>query len=238
MLAARNGDFKMTEILANKGADVNAKTLIGHTPLLYALEFGRLEIAEMLIENGADVNAVDMYNHSTLIHAASRGYSELVQSLVAKGVDIDLKTEKDETAALLAQKKEHNEIVTFLLENGADSTGLVFVDSTALALERELAEMYDTPPEPIGGMEAVQKRLRYPKKSKDAGLEGDVKIKVTVDKRGRVRNTEVLESFEDDDCDKAAQRAVRSTRWKAAEKDKKKVEAWVEVTVEFKLDEE
>ncbi|MBN1481543.1 TonB family protein [candidate division KSB1 bacterium] len=237
MAAVQNGNFDIAEFLIDKGADVNAKTLIGYTPLLYALEFGQLEIAEILVENGADANVIDKYNYSPLMHAASRGYSELVETFVAAGVDMNLKNKKDETAALLAQKNEYEDIVTFLLEHGADSTGLVFVDSTALAEEQAIAEMYDTPPEPIGGMAAVQKKLRYPKAAKDAGLQGTVKVKVTVDKRGRVRDTEIVESFGDDDCDTAAQRAIRGSRWKAAEKEKKKVEAWVEVAIEFKLDE-
>jgi TonB family protein len=236
MLASRSGYIDIVEFLIEKGAKVNTKSLIGHTALLYALEFGQPEIAEMLIDAGADVKSVDIYNNSTLILAASRGYSDIVASLVGKGVDINLKTKKDETAAVLAQKNEYDDIVNFLLQSGADSTGLVFVDSTALAQEQALAEMYDTPPEPIGGLPAIQKRLRYPKKAKDAGLIGEVKIKVTVDKRGRVGKTEVLESFGDADCDKAAQNAVKGVRWKAAEKDKKKVEAWVDIVVEFKLD--
>ncbi|RQW08419.1 TonB family protein [candidate division KSB1 bacterium] len=237
MLAARSGHIDIVDFLISKGADVNAKTLIGHTALLYALEFGQPEIAKMLISQGADVKSVDMYNNSTLMLAAARGYSDIVESLVAKGVDVNLKTKKDQTAAVLAQKKAHDDIVQFLLQSGADSTGLVFVDSTALAAEQARAEMYDTPPEAIGGMEAVQKRLRYPKKAKEAGLTGEVKLRVTVDKRGRVAETEILESFGDEECDKAAQSAVQGSRWKAAEKEKTKVEAWVDVVIEFKLDE-
>ncbi|MBN1560688.1 TonB family protein [candidate division KSB1 bacterium] len=236
MLASRSGAIDIVELLIEKGAKVNSKTLIGHTALLYALEFGQPEIAKILIDAGADIKSIDIYNNSTLIFAASRGYSDIVESLVAKGVDINTKTKKDETAAVMAQKNEYDDIVRFLLQNGADSTGLVFVDSAAVAAEQALAEMYDTPPEPVGGLPAIQKRLRYPKKAKEAGLVGNVKLKVTVDKRGRVSKTEVVESFGDEECDNAAKNAVQGARWKAAEKDKKKVEAWTDIVVEFKLD--
>lgn len=238
MIATQNDYVDIAEYFIEQGADVNAKTLIGYTPILYALELGRPEIADMLIEKGADIAVIDKYKHSTLMHAAAHGYGDIVETLVAKGVDVNLKTEKDETAAVLAQKKEFDDIVDYLLQNGADSTGLVFVDSAEVAKAEMIAEMYDTAPEVIGGLEAVQKRLRYPKDAKDNGLSGTVLLKVTVDKRGRVRDTEVIESFGDEECDQAAQRAVRNTRWKAAEKDSKKVEAWIEVPVEFKLDEE
>ena len=153
------------------------------------------------------------------------------------GVDPDIKNEKEETAAVIAQKNEFDDIVDFLVESGADTTGLVFVDSAAVAEAAALAEMYDTPPEPIGGLEAVQEKLRYPKEAQDEGLEGTVIVRVTVDRRGRVRDTEVIESFGNEECDTAAQRAVRGARWKAAQKDSKRVEGYVDIPVEFKLEE-
>jgi TonB family protein len=237
MIASQKGYVDLAEYLIEYNADVNAKTLIGYTPLLYALEFGQPEIAEILIENGADVQVIDKYNRSTLIHAATRGYSELVETLVDMGVDLDTKNEKEESAAVIAQQHEFDDIVDFLVDSGADTTGLVFVDSAAVAEAELIAEMYDTPPEPIGGIDAVQKKLRYPKAAEEAGLEGTVTVRVTVDRRGRVRDTEVVESFGDEDCDTAAQRAVRGTRWKAAQKENKRVEAWVDIPVEFVLEE-
>ncbi len=46
-----------TRALLEKGADVNAKTDAGFTPLCDAAQFGHKEIVELIIAKGADVNA-------------------------------------------------------------------------------------------------------------------------------------------------------------------------------------
>ncbi|MBT4623031.1 MAG: ankyrin repeat domain-containing protein, partial [Verrucomicrobia bacterium] len=49
----------VAELLISEGADVNALTLEGSTPLHFAAWNGRKEIAELLIGNGADVNVIN-----------------------------------------------------------------------------------------------------------------------------------------------------------------------------------
>ena len=238
MYACQKGQENNVELLIESGAEVNAQSLIKKSALLYALEYNYPEIATYLFENGADINQADIYNQSALLFAANYGYTALVEDLVEMGADINLKTKDDLTAAVIAQQHEYDDIVQFLLESGADSTGLVFTDSTETEADSLMADLFDTPPEPIGGISAVLKRLRYPKKAKEAGLHGTVKVNVLVDKRGRVKETEILESFEDEDCEKAAIRAIRNTRWKSAKKGRKSVEAWAEIPIEFTLNDE
>ena len=55
--AAFEGNIEAVKQHIAAGADVNAKTEDGWTPLDLAASRGRKEIAELLIENGADVNA-------------------------------------------------------------------------------------------------------------------------------------------------------------------------------------
>ena len=233
IIASQNGHNKIVELLVAAGADVNAKSLINQTPLLSALDFGHPQIAAFLIEHGAAVSDLDKYNRSPLMFAASKGYADIVATLVEKGADVNMQNEKKQTAAVLAQTHKFDDIVTFLLKNGADSTGLVFPDTTKEKIVK--SDLYDTPPQPIGGMAAVQKRLRYPRKARTAGLEGTITITATVDRRGRVGETKVLKSFGDTDCEKAAIRAIKNTRWKPARKGKKTVKAPVDVDVEFSL---
>ncbi len=232
MIASQKGYLDIAELLLQRGADVTAKSLIQQTALLCALDYGFPDIAVLLINHGANVNDIDKYNRTTLMLAASLGDSSLVSMLVEKGVDINVQNDKKQTAAVIAQAKKFNNIVDFLLKSGADSTGLVFPDTTKQATQSDL---YDTPPTPIGGMAAVQRRVRYPRKAKNAGLEGTVTIRVTIDRRNRVKETEVVDSFGDKDCNNAAIRAVKNTRWKAAKKGKKSVEATIEVPIEFSL---
>ena len=50
---------RVAELLISEGADVNAITLEGSTPLHFAAWNGYKEIAEILIDNGADLNVIN-----------------------------------------------------------------------------------------------------------------------------------------------------------------------------------
>jgi ankyrin repeat protein len=50
--AAHNGQTKLVRLLIDHGADINAKTDNGQTPLLLAIEKNCDETAEILIKNG------------------------------------------------------------------------------------------------------------------------------------------------------------------------------------------
>ena len=59
-LAVRLGNYLMVELLLRKGADVNAKTLTGRTPLHTAVETQRgEEVVSLLLREGADIEALD-----------------------------------------------------------------------------------------------------------------------------------------------------------------------------------
>ncbi|RPH89803.1 MAG: TonB family protein, partial [Calditrichaeota bacterium] len=245
MLAAQLGRKEIVDLLLQKKADVNAASIIGYTPLFFALEFGRPEIAQVLIEAGAHADQADKYNRSVLAAAAAKGYSQIVEQLVQKGADVNVKSEKGETAISLANKNAFTDVVVFLLKHGADSTGVkIAADSTAqdstLTQKEKDAVVEETvavvPPEPIGGLEAIQKRLRYPKKAKEAGLQGTIKLEVTVTRVAQIKSIKIIETFGDRECEKAAETACRNTRWKPAKKGKKSVEGTAVVTLEFKLE--
>jgi hypothetical protein len=55
--AAMSGNSKLIEYLQSRGADVNAKSVLGTTPLMIAVSEQHLEAAQTLLALGADVNA-------------------------------------------------------------------------------------------------------------------------------------------------------------------------------------
>ena len=112
------------------GADVNAKSDNGWTPLLYAAlnEFpplggpysGRNETVKLLIAAGADVNA-KIDNGGTPLHgAALKGHKEVAELLIAKGADVNAKTDDGWTPLLYATREGSKEIAELLISKGAD----------------------------------------------------------------------------------------------------------------------
>jgi ankyrin repeat protein len=81
--AARHEECAATHI--GKGADVNAKTSTGWTPLMEAAETGDVASAKLLLEKGADVNAKAGKKTTALRLAKQRKNDELVKTLQAAG---------------------------------------------------------------------------------------------------------------------------------------------------------
>ena len=94
---------------------------------------------------------------------------------------------------------------------------------------------YDEPPMPIGGFEAIQRKLKYPDIARKAGIEGKVIVNVLVDVDGRVVDAKILKSLGHSGCDEAAIEAIKSVRWKPAKQRDRPVKVWVGIPVIFKL---
>ena len=91
LAAVRKSDTATVKALLDKGANVNAKTSYGQTPLFFACDRGSVEIVRMLLDKGVDVNAADTFYHTTaMVWAAEKERTEIVKLLVAKGAkDVD-----------------------------------------------------------------------------------------------------------------------------------------------------
>ena len=85
------------KLLIAQGADVNAKTEGGDTPLHFAASMGHKEIAELLIANGADVNAKSQHEHTPLHFAARTGEKEVAGLLIDKGADVNAASRNGKT---------------------------------------------------------------------------------------------------------------------------------------------
>lgn len=89
-------------------------------------------------------------------------------------------------------------------------------------------------PEPIGGLEGIQKRIVYPEIAKRAGVQGRVFVKAFVDENGNVVKTELLKGI-GAGCDEAAMAAVQNTKFTPGKQRGKPVKVQVSIPIVFKL---
>ena len=83
--AARVGHIEAVKKHLAAGADVNAKSKFGRTPLHHAVVDGRKEIAELLIAQGADVNEKIADGYTPLDKAINYNQSEIADLLRKHG---------------------------------------------------------------------------------------------------------------------------------------------------------
>ncbi|MBA3954492.1 ankyrin repeat domain-containing protein [Candidatus Dependentiae bacterium] len=81
--AVQLGTREQIEQLLQAGANPNAVTYRGYTPLHWAANRGLTDMAQLLLDKGANVNATDhRFGYTPLHIAASSGYTELAQLLL------------------------------------------------------------------------------------------------------------------------------------------------------------
>ena len=78
-------DGSVLRLLLEHGADVNAQSRDGRTPLHLASHYGALEVVRLLLEHGADVEAKRYDAKTALQVAADRGHDEVVKLLREHG---------------------------------------------------------------------------------------------------------------------------------------------------------
>ena len=135
------------ESLLKQGADVNAKTENGWTPLYCASNWNRIDIAKLLIENGADVNAQNKNGWTPLHEASYWDYVGIAKLLIENGANVNSKNKDGWTPLHWASRWKQIGIAKLLIENGVDpfiknKDGQTPLDSCNNDTIREMLEKY------------------------------------------------------------------------------------------------
>lgn len=149
--AAEKGNLELLNLLIEKGADLNARGLLG-TALMSACIKGRTAAIERLLQFDLDVN-IRGYDNYTALHIISmnhmciiRGDTEsilynrsseadrisIAKMIITKGADINLRNYRNQTPLFCAIFDEFPGLVKLFLENGADVDSSLENNSTAL----------------------------------------------------------------------------------------------------------
>ena len=84
------GDINKVRLLVDHGADVNARSQMGRTPLLVAAyTAGASETVKLLLNKGANANTADASGITPLIAAASVNDTTTAKLLLHQGADIN-----------------------------------------------------------------------------------------------------------------------------------------------------
>jgi ankyrin repeat protein len=115
MIAASKGYVSEIKRLITKGADFNAESSQGVTPLIFAVSNNRTEAAAMLIKYGSDVNKRTLLNETPLLIAVKNQNSEIAEALIRAGADIDATDGYKATSLHYASVYGYLEIADMLL---------------------------------------------------------------------------------------------------------------------------
>lgn len=163
--AAHHGDVEAAGRELREGADVDAVSALGMTPLMWSFQplvlppkasgddpaetrafFDRqkrkLQIARMLLERGADLALVDDHGMTALHYLALMDGEEqpLVETLRAfreKGADPNVSNKDGLTPLMFAAFRNRPRLTEHLLSAGADPKAVAGDGSTALSIARE-----------------------------------------------------------------------------------------------------
>jgi TonB family protein len=98
----------------------------------------------------------------------------------------------------------------------------------------EFYTIVEVMPEPVGGIEKIQKKIIYPKDAMERGIQGEVKVQVLINEYGDVDKADVIEGL-GYGCDEIARIAVYYTKFKPGMQRGKPVKVQMTIPVEFKI---
>ena len=120
--ATWDGPLDEVEALIAAGADVNAWTTSGRTPMQNAIRRGDVEMVELLVRSGAIVTHRPYGERGSVLHDAARyGRASMVQLLIRAGADVNQEDRYRNTPLHVATRyAKGTECVGALLRHGAD----------------------------------------------------------------------------------------------------------------------
>jgi ankyrin repeat protein len=115
MIAASAGYPLEIERLIKNGADVNAKSDKGITPLVFAVANNQTKAVNLLLKSGADVNMMTPESESPLLIAVKNQNPDIAESLIRAGADVDMSDKHDATPLHYASIYGYFQLVDLLL---------------------------------------------------------------------------------------------------------------------------
>ena len=120
-VAARYGRVGMIHRLLECGAEKDALTNAGYTPLVCAIHARKKLAINVLIEAGTDVNIPNMFGRTALFEALQCSDIDIIRAVLAAGAHLNVVDRLGETPLEYAVRMDRFDEVDLLLAAGADS---------------------------------------------------------------------------------------------------------------------
>lgn len=110
------------------------------------------------------------------------------------------------------------------------------IDSSKKILKDEVISgtWFESMPEPIGGINAIQQEMNYPTEALINQIEGKVYVVATIDTLGNVAETKIIKGI-GYGCDEEALHIVKITKFTPAITQNRKVKCQISIPIKFKL---
>jgi protein TonB len=89
-------------------------------------------------------------------------------------------------------------------------------------------------PQPVGGLPAIYKLIKYPQLAKDAGLQGKVYVLAYIDTDGSVEDVKVIKGI-GGGCDEATINAIKQCKFTPGKSKGQNVKVKMSLQIQFKL---
>jgi ankyrin repeat protein len=109
----------MVKFLIDKGADVNAQSAAGATPLFWAVMRQQKDEFQYLVDHGANVNAVDAYGDTILGMILHLQYTSMLPIILAKDVDVNAVDQSGHRPLTFALQMDDHKWADILRKKGA-----------------------------------------------------------------------------------------------------------------------
>jgi hypothetical protein len=118
-----SGTLQELETAINNGADIQAETFEGYTPLIVTINSSNLDKVRLMLKNGANPNDRSHSGVSALMNACdSKNPVEMVSLLLDNGADINAQDPSGKETVLMyaVEYAPSQELISLLLDRGAD----------------------------------------------------------------------------------------------------------------------
>ncbi|XP_056324185.1 ankyrin repeat and SOCS box protein 14 isoform X2 [Danio aesculapii] len=121
IVAIRNDQREMVDLLLRFGARVNQECVNRRTALHEAARLGLTEILDLLIKNGAHADPRSSFGLTPLALAAQAGYLDIMRTLIHRGADVESQAQDCATILFEACISGNPDVISLLLKSGADA---------------------------------------------------------------------------------------------------------------------